>query len=409
MNFKQALIATTLIFCSIQLFAQDYASTIDLYRQQKKATFLQNKFGPLQEDQIDLLRYFSADEQYKLVATVEILFGERTFRMPTYDGSSTEYIKFAVLTFQVNGQDHQLTAYKNISLLQNPKYKDYLFVPFKDHTNGQDTYEGGRYVELDATTIQNGKTVIDFNKAYNPYCAYSNGYRCPIPPSENHLETAIFAGEQKYNGPKNERPVNKNTIERFSETERQIILSDNATVPLHVYQTTEEREAAVLKNVSKDIDPQDTLLQVLAQRMLATVQDPGHIGVGIAAPQVGISKNIIWVQRHDKVERPFELYINPKIIWRSKLMRKGAEGCLSIPDRREDIERSYTIRIQYWTVEGEIKEENVEGFTAVIFQHEVDHLYGILFSDRLDEQMQKERVLLNEKLQFFIEKGDVLP
>jgi len=165
----------------------------------------------------------------------------------------------------------------------------------------------------------------------------------------------------------------------------------------------------VLKNPSQDIRHDDPLLQTLATRMLATVQDPEHAGVGIAAPQVGINKSLIWVQRFDKVDAPFEFYINPRIVWRSKLSRKGTEGCLSIPDRKEDIERSYAIRLQYQSLDGSLKEENVEGFTAVIFQHEIDHLFGVLYPDRLEEQLQEERIPLNEKIQFSMERGDIVP
>lgn len=75
--------------------------------------------------------------------------------------------------------------------------------------------------------------------------------------------------------------------------------------------------------------------------MLLTVMNPDHADVGIAAPQVGINKNVIWVQRFDKKGEPFEFFINPKIIWRSQLTRLGTEGCLSIPDQREETERSY--------------------------------------------------------------------
>jgi peptide deformylase len=203
--------------------------------------------------------------------------------------------------------------------------------------------------------------------------------------------------------------VNKNTVEKFSQTEQEIIHSADPSTPLHVYQTTNEQELTVLKNVSKDIDPTDPLLSVLAQRMLVTVQDPTHLGVGIAAPQVGINKNMIWVQRFDKAGEPFELFINPKITWRSKLMRNGVEGCLSIPEQRGDVERSYAIRLQYWTANGGIREENIEGFTAVIFQHEVDHLYGILFPDRLEEQEKKTLIPLSEQPVFSIEKGDTRP
>lgn len=403
---------TTFIFVlsSICTIAQEgYISHIAQYRAQKHANLKSDPYGPLRGNQVDMLRYFAADSAFHIEAHVEILFGQQKFRMPTYDGSSTEYIPFAKLKFALGGQTHELTAYKNVGLLQNAKYKDYLFVPFLDRTNGDETYEGGRYVELDASHIQHGRIYIDFNKAYNPYCAYSNGYRCPVPPRENHLKTAIFAGELKYLGPKNERLVNTKSALKFNDAERELILSDEATAPMHVYQTTNDFELAVLKAVSQDIDPTDPLVEVLAQRMLATVQNPASAGVGIAAPQVGIHKNMIWVQRYDKADTPFELYLNPKILWRSNLLRSGAEGCLSIPEQRHDVQRNYAIRLQYWTVEGEVKEELIEGFTAVIFQHEVDHLYGILFPDRVDEQAQKELIPLTEKPTFWIEPGTFVP
>lgn len=136
--------------------------------------------------------------------------------------------------------------------------------------------------------------------------------------------------------------------------------------------------------------------------MFATVRDPNHPGVGIAAPQIGINKNLIWVQRFDKPDQPFEFYVNPKILWRSKLKRKGAEGCLSIPNRKEDVLRSYAIRLQYINKEGKVIEENIEGFTAVIFQHETDHLFGILFPDRLEEQSKESYAPLNDKIEFSI-------
>lgn len=399
-----------LLFFWTTAFSQEgYVTSIEQYRTQTKENFRQNPFSPLRAEQVDLLRHYPVDPAFHIEAEVDILFGQKKFRMPTYDGSSTEYIRFAKLKFVLDGQPQELTAYKNVSLLQEPKYKNYLFVPFLDSTNGSDTYEGGRYVELDAGDIQDGRIRIDFNKAYNPYCAYSNGYRCPVPPAENHLKTAIFAGEQKYLGPKNERLVNKNIAQKFDAAEQEIILAGDATTPMHVYLTTDEQELAVLKAVSNDIDPTDPLVEVLAQRMLATVQDPAHAGVGIAAPQVGINKNMIWVQRYDKADLPFELYLNPKIIWRSKLLRRGTEGCLSIPDERGDVERNYAIRLQYWTKDGQVKEEMIEGFTAVIFQHEVDHLYGILFPNRAEEQTQKNLIPLTEKPVFSIEEGALIP
>ncbi len=200
-------------------------------------------------------------------------------------------------------------------------------------------------------------------------------------------------------------------IKGFNKSEKSIILSGQTNSKLPIYQTTNEKELIILKKKSSDIDPADPLLPILEARMLLTVQDPNHSGVGIAAPQVGINKNLIWVQRFDKVEDPFEFYINPKIIWKSKLTRLGAEGCLSIPDRKEDIQRSYAIRLQYQDKKGQVIEENIEGFTAVIFQHEVDHLLGILYPDRLEEQTAAGYIELNEKIPFSlqIDKKTILP
>ena len=389
--------------------AQSYEQQIDIYRSELKSKLAQDEFGPIRSENISFLNYYPANKAYIVQAEVELLFGEKSFQMPTYDGTSNPYKRYALLHFNLLGQKHTLTTYQSVTLFQNPQYKDYLFLPFIDKTNGEETYSGGRYIELNATDIQNGIITIDFNKAYNPYCAYSTGYRCPQPPAENTLSTSILAGEKNYKGPKNERPVNKAMAKNFTEKEKAIILSGDPNSKLHVYLTTNDKELAILKAASQDIKFDDPLLETLEKRMYLTVNDPQHAGVGIAAPQVGINKNAIWVQRFDKAGEPFEFFINPKIIWRSKLTRLGAEGCLSIPDRREEVERSYAIRLQYWDKKGNIFEENIEGFTAVIFQHEVDHLYGILYPDRLEEQLIKEKIELNEKIKFSIENGKTRP
>ncbi|MHC8947771.1 peptide deformylase [Sphingobacterium hungaricum] len=389
--------------------AQDYSKEIEAYRQKKALDFSKNSFGPLRAENVSYLAYYAPDENYKVQAKVEILENEVSFRMPTYDGTSNEYIRYALLHFELNGQPHTLTAYQSVSLFQNPAYITHLFLPFLDETNANETYAGGRYIDLDSKNISNNTIQIDFNTSYNPYCAYSSGYRCPQPPQENTLQTRILAGEKSYLGPKNDRIVDTEKASTFSDREKEIILNGNATDILHVYLVTDEEENTVLKTPSQDIKPNDPLLKVLASRMLKTVQDPKTKGVGIAAPQVGINKNAIWVQRFDKANQPFEFFINPKIIWRSALTRKGAEGCLSIPDRKEDVLRNYAIRLQYWTEDGKVKEENIEGFTAVILQHEVDHLYGILYPDRLVEQEGKEYLPLNEKLNFSVPKGSLMP
>src|SRR5690606_33962909 len=119
------------------------------------------------------------DTNYIVTASVELLENEQSFRMPTYDGTSNQYKRYALLHFELEGQSLTLTAYQSAALFQNPAYQDHLFLPFLDDSNGSDSYEGGRYIDLNTREIKNGKITIDFNRAYNPYCAYSNGYRCP--------------------------------------------------------------------------------------------------------------------------------------------------------------------------------------------------------------------------------------
>lgn len=124
---------------------------------------------------------------------------------------------------------------------------------------------------------------------------------------------------------------------------------------------------------------------VLRRRMLATVQDPQNTGVGIAAPQVGILRRMIAVQRFDKPGEPFEFYLNPEIVESSAETAPGREGCLSIPGLAGTVVRAQRIVLRYRDERFAEKTETIDGFTAVIFQHETDHLDGILYTDRMDE------------------------
>lgn len=403
------LIGLFLAASSIKANAQDYQELVLKDRQEKALSLSKSKFGPLPADQVQFLDYFPVDQDYRVTADVTLLLGEETFKMPTYDGTSNPYKRYAILNFTLNNKPYQLTVYQSAALFQNPQYKNHLFLPFLDLTNGEESYSGGRYIDLSTEDIISGKATIDFNTAYNPYCAYSNGYRCPVPPQENILETKIMAGEKAFHKEKNERPIDIQSGMNFNQEDLQIITSGPATEKLRILQITDKKDLAILTTPSVDLKYNDSSISALEKRMLSTVQHPEHAGVGIAAPQVGINKNLIVVQRFDKEHEPFESYINPKIIWRSKLTRKGVEGCLSIPDRREDVLRSYTIRLQHISKEGKIMEENIEGFTAVIFQHEVDHLYGILYPDRVEQAQKEEFEPLSEKMEFFIKPHALRP
>lgn len=192
--------------------------------------------------------------------------------------------------------------------------------------------------------------------------------------------------------------------QKFTKEERDFILAADSTQMFKVIQITEPNELKILKAVSTDVNPKDKLLPLIAKRMYLSMRNPENPGIGIAAPQVGINRNLFWVQRFDKPGEPFEFYINPKIVWRSELLRKGMEGCLSIPEDRGDVYRNYTIKITYFDLKGNFKEEIVEGFTAVVFQHEADHLNGILFTDRITEQSGWNVQSINNEVNLFLKK-----
>lgn len=186
-------------------FGQNFKEQIANHREKYKADFISNEHSPLKETDLKYLQFYDADSTYKINAKVVLLEDEKSFKMPTYAGTTAEYIRYAKLIFDLNSKPIQLTLYKNIALSNNPIYKDYLFLPFTDLTNNKETYGGGRYIDLRITDIVANRVELDFNKAYNPYCAYSDGYRCPIPPEENNLPLEIKVGEKNYKGEKKKR------------------------------------------------------------------------------------------------------------------------------------------------------------------------------------------------------------
>lgn len=136
--------------------------------------------------------YFPIDEKYRILASFEKLPTAPLFQMKTSANTIQDYDLYGVATFTLEGNEYQLNIYQSHQLRTQDKYKDDLFLPFTDQTNGSKTYGGGRYIDL---KIPTGDTIeLDFNKAYNPFCAYSSGYSCPIPPKENDLALAVKAG-----------------------------------------------------------------------------------------------------------------------------------------------------------------------------------------------------------------------
>jgi len=173
--------------------------------------------------------------------------------------------------------------------------------------------------------------------------------------------------------------------QKLSSNELSIINQGDINTALPIYQTTDSNQHKTLLSLSTEIDPIDPNTAVLVNRMKASLLSTDG-GVGIAAPQVGINRKIVWVQRFDKEGNPIEYFINPVIVWRSELQNLGPEGDLSIPEFRDQFYRSKVIQVQYVDLKGQKYSEMIEGFTAVIFQHEVDHLFGILISDKKEKE-----------------------
>ncbi|MEM6264406.1 MAG: peptide deformylase, partial [Bacteroidota bacterium] len=172
---------------------------------------------------------------------------------------------------------------------------------------------------------------------------------------------------------------------KFSKSEKEFVGTGTADDPMRVYLITNPEDSVLLRTPSKPVkvNAKDKELKLFVDRMYRTVRDSASMGVGIAAPQVGVLRQIIWVQRFDKKNFPFEVYLNPVIKQYTKKQQCGPEGCLSVPERTDSVFRAYAILLEYDKMDGSHEIEMIEGFTAVIFQHEIDHLNGIIYLDHL--------------------------
>lgn len=147
------------------------------------------------------LSFFPVNKKYRVVATFKKLKASPAFTIPASGGAQQNYFKYGTLSFRLNDTLHVLYLYQSERLMGMEKYKDYLFLPFTDLTNAIESYGGGRYIDITIGEIKNNKLVLDFNKAYNPYCAYGKGFQCPLPPKENNLNTSVISGERSYGKP----------------------------------------------------------------------------------------------------------------------------------------------------------------------------------------------------------------
>jgi peptide deformylase len=150
-----------------------------------------------------------------------------------------------------------------------------------------------------------------------------------------------------------------------------------------------------LKSVSKPVEQVDDKLRALMDDMLETMY--AAPGIGLAAIQIGVAKRVIVMDiTRGEGEREPRHFVNPEILWRSEETQPYEEGCLSVPDIYEEIERPARIKLRYLNYQGETVEEDAEGMFAVCIQHEMDHLDGVLFIDRLS-RLKRDRAVSKVK------------
>ncbi|MCF6170674.1 MAG: DUF1684 domain-containing protein [Bacteroidales bacterium] len=176
-----------------------YIAGINQSRAEKDAEFAdstRSRFNAEERAVFHGLNYFDPDPYYKISAVFTVDTSSPAFKMPTNTDRKPNYRVFGFIDFTVHGIDCRLTAYQNMDYKDDPEWGGYLFVPFSDKTNGKESYGAGRY--LDIPIPGPGSFILDFNEAYNPYCAYSDRWSCPLVPVGNYLEVSIPAGEKKY-------------------------------------------------------------------------------------------------------------------------------------------------------------------------------------------------------------------
>lgn len=193
---QKIFITLSILFVAQISFSQD--SVYINYIKEYQAKYVQEHEVVKGNDK-EKLQFFPADEKYKIISRVERIYESPWFTMETSGKVKKVHRVYAILHFSLNDTAIILYVYQSQKLMAIKEYAESLFIPFTDLTCGEESYDNGRYIDLSIQDLESGSYIIDFNKAYNPYCAYISGvYNCPVPPAENNLVVAIRAGEKKY-------------------------------------------------------------------------------------------------------------------------------------------------------------------------------------------------------------------
>lgn len=175
------------------------------FQEELNATYMNPDSTILSEKQLKKfhgLKFYPIDLKFRVSATFKRTGSAVPFQMELSSGRTREYVQYGLLTFELEEQEFELPIYQNTYYRDHPdvEYGNSLFLPFTDYTSGDGSYGGGRYIDFVLEDIEDNQLLIDFNGAYNPYCAYTTGYNCPIPPEENDLKIRIEAGVRDFDG-----------------------------------------------------------------------------------------------------------------------------------------------------------------------------------------------------------------
>lgn len=168
------------------------------YQQKLNASYKDATKSPLKKKDLKNFKgldFFPVDSTFIVTAKLTKTENAPIFKMATTTDRKPLYKEYGILNFTIKGKDLKLTIYQSQDDLRDEKYKDYLFLPFTDDTSGEDSYGGGRYMDVMISDEKpDGTIVLNFNNTYNPYCAYNDKYSCPLTPRKNHLDIEIKAG-----------------------------------------------------------------------------------------------------------------------------------------------------------------------------------------------------------------------
>mgnify|MGYP003151278659 FL=1 len=170
------------------------------WQRQQNADFKDASKSPLKAKDrkgFKTLDFFPVDSSAIVEAILKRTPDSDWFLMQTTTDRVSNERVYGIVSFELQGKTFELAVYQGQDLMTKAGFEDYLFLPFMDHTNGETTYGGGRYIDL--RIPENDTMLIDFNKAYNPYCAYDEKYSCPIVPRNNYLDIKVEAGVKAFN------------------------------------------------------------------------------------------------------------------------------------------------------------------------------------------------------------------